>query len=300
MTATTTHLVIAMALAAACAAPVFADNPTPELASNTRYTIDAPPDPAPVDHDVDDDQSVARARAIIAALDQREKAAADSRADAEPDPPTEPSLLHALLAPAGDSGAATTLAPLDLSSEELPLGQNPTTANAEQTADIGPSGSWILQTLSALGVVIALILLIRFVFLRMSGQPRFSDARGVVKVLGRAPIGPRAHVMFLRINQRVIVVGQTPAGLNTLTELDDPHDVAWLIERVESNRTGSVTEGFKHLLNRMDRDYHPDADLSDEGNDETEYVVDRTRDGISGLLSRIRSSGTDRDREDRP
>lgn len=289
MTLQRIHVAVAMAVGLACAAPGHADPRPVDLASNPRLSIatDA----------VDDDVAIARARSILAALDEHDGVAAGDTPAAPPDTATDAQAQPTSADAVPPATGAFKLPPLDDANEDLPLGgAPPQTAEGDKRVQSNTSGSWILQTLSALGVVIALILALRYLLQRMSGQPRSSDLRGVVNVLGRAPIAPRTHVLFLRLNQRVIVVGQTPSGLNTLADLDDPEEVAWLIERVETNRSGSITEGFRHLLSRMDRDYHPDADLSDEGHDDEEHYLDRTRDGVSGLLSRMRALSDSRTR----
>lgn len=175
--------------------------------------------------------------------------------------------------------------------ERLPLG--PTNASSGDREDLAADGSdrsWILQTLAALGVVIALILLLRAFLQRLGGAPAGSTNSGLVEVVARTGIGPRTQVLFLRINQRIIVVAQSSSGLQTLTELDDPEEVAWLLGRVESAKPMSISQGFRHLMHRAERDYNrAEMAASEDGGDEQEQYVDRTRSQLSGLLSHIRT-----------
>lgn len=175
--------------------------------------------------------------------------------------------------------------------ERLPLGPTDATeGDREKLADGSSDQSWMLQTLAALGVVIGLILLVRAVLQRLGGGQAGPAGKGLVEVMARSSIGPRTQVLFLRINQRVVVVAQSSSGLQTLTELSDPEDVAWLLGQVESSKPMSISRGFQHLMQRAERDYNR-AEMAgaEDGTDEQEQYVDRTRSQLSGLLNHIRT-----------
>ncbi len=182
--------------------------------------------------------------------------------------------------------------------EQLPLGtpppdDDPNTAASAADNDYGDG--WALQTAMALGVVIGLIYVVRMVLRRANGMTAGSgSAAAVVEVLARAPVGPRAHVLLLRINERIIVAGQTQAGLNTLATFDDPDEVAGVLATVEAARPTSISSGFNKLLSQFDRGFHgPDARA--EGGDDAEHTVDRARNDVSSLLNRIRTLGSGRE-----
>lgn len=215
-------------------------------------------------------------------------AAAPSAKDAPPAVEFSPPQEHLPLgrsavpstAPRADASATsatgTPAAPAASGSAPLPAASAPV------------SGSWMLQTLTALALVIGLIVLLRTVLQRLFGPTGKSLGGRIVEVLARSTIGPKTQVLFLRINQRVVVVGQTPAGLNSLTTLDDPEDVAWLLAQVEAARPRSISTGFRQLLARFDKDYQPEAPSEGAG-DASEQFVDRTRDRLSGLITRMKS-----------
>jgi flagellar biogenesis protein FliO len=176
--------------------------------------------------------------------------------------------------------------------EALPLGRGaasslaPGAPNTE--TEPASSRSWLLQTFTALAVVIGLIYLLRLFLQKITGTGPLPGGQKLVEVLARSNIAPKTQVLFLRINQRIVVVGQTPAGLSNLTTLDDPQDVAWLLAQVQAARPLSVTQGFKQLLHRFDGDYDPAAPEVTQHND-PEQFVDRTRNQLSSLLTRIRT-----------
>jgi len=184
--------------------------------------------------------------------------------------------------------------------EKQPLGPRPAgDANAGiPQADTDPGWGWGLRTAMALGVVIALVYLARIVLRRMHGlSGSTSSNSSVVEVLARCPVGPRTHVLLLRINERIIVAGQTQAGLNTLAEVDDPDEVAGVLASIEASRPTSITSGFNKLLRQFDRG-HQMQSPEDAGTDDAEHLVDRARSDVSSLIGRIRSHGKPSDRED--
>jgi len=169
--------------------------------------------------------------------------------------------------------------------EQTPLGGKSITVGEPGELTGSGVGSWGLQTAMALGVVITLIVLIRLGLKRLHGDAGSASA-GLVEVMARVPIAPKTHVLFLRIGERVIIAGQTQAGLNTLASFDDPDDVAEMLAHVEAAKPASISEGFSKLMRQFDRGYDP---ARDEGGDGEEHVVDRTRNDLTGLLTRIRS-----------
>lgn len=187
-------------------------------------------------------------------------------------------------ADADSSGGVGEDTPLPVpAQEQRPLGI-PSGGGAPTESSPTGSGSWALQTLAALAIVIALIFVMRSLLMRLSGT-RAAGASRLVEVLARTTIGHKTQVVFLKINQRVIVAAQTPAGIDTLTVMDEPEEVAWLLGEVEAAKPMSITQSFRHVMQRFDKDFNAGAE---SGTDRSEQYVDRTRDELSGLLARIR------------
>ena len=170
--------------------------------------------------------------------------------------------------------------------EQTPLGGRPPAGDAVEQLSTGTGvGSWGLQTAMALGVVIVLVVLVRLFLRRLQGGGA-ATSPGLVEVMARVPISPKTYVLFLRIGQRIIIAGQTQAGLNTLASFDDPDDVAEVLAHVQAAKPASISEGFGKLMKQFDRGYDPNEV---EGGDSAEHVVDRARNDVSGLLTRLRS-----------
>ncbi len=177
--------------------------------------------------------------------------------------------------------------------ETLNLGASPRSHSAD-TDDQNTTADqpWLLQTLSALGIVIALIFVLRAVMRRLAGPNAPSSRGGLVEVLARTPIGPKTYILFLKISDRVIVAAQSPAGINNLTTLDDPEDVANLLQQVSAAQPASISDSFRKLMQREHEGYEEPDLTAEEGADQDEQYVDRTRDQLTSLMTRIRSLGS--------
>lgn len=187
-------------------------------------------------------------------------------------------------APRGE--AAASLPP-----DARPLGPAPTSDEERllRPKDAEPrDGAWVLKTLSSLGLVIAVILLARWGWAKMGGAVAVRGS-SVVEVLSRTTVAPRNHVLLLRVGGRVLVVGDSAAGLRTLASIEDPDEVASVLEAVTAAGGTSITRGFSQLLSRTDEEFDPQRRLADEGGDRDEHRVDSARDSMSALLSRIRT-----------
>ena len=181
--------------------------------------------------------------------------------------------------------------------EQTPLGQG---SGAERsTRSVIPSqdsdapaysGGWILSTLTALGVVIGLIFLLRLAYSKISGTPVVTTT-SAVEVLSRTSVAPKSHVLLLRVGGRVLIVGESSGGLRTLSELSEEGDVAQLLQAVETSRPQSIAGGFQHMLGKLNRDFDdPSQALTaeEQGLDNSEHQVDRARDSVASLAARLR------------
>jgi flagellar biogenesis protein FliO len=153
-----------------------------------------------------------------------------------------------------------------------------------------PDSAWLLNTLAALGAVIGLMLVLRAVVMRAVGKNAGTSRSPAVEVLSRSVVAPRSNVLLLRVGRRILVVGETPSGLRTLSDVSDPEEVASLLTLIEAAKPNSVTQTFAQALGQLNSEYTPEQRLIDEGGDENEHRIDRARDGVSGLLSKLRTS----------
>ena len=78
--------------------------------------------------------------------------------------------------------------------------------------------------------------------------------------------------------------------MSTLADVVDPDEVAQLLATVSSSQPGSLSQSFNQLLNRAGSEMdNPKSYLQEHGGDEDEHTIDRTRNELSSLLSKIKS-----------
>ena len=91
----------------------------------------------------------------------------------------------------------------------------------------------ILRTLLSLAAIIALMLGLAFLvkkYLHAGKGPRRSIVE--VELLGHRSLQPRTTVHVIKVLNRVIVVGTSEKGMQTLSEISDPETLASLEDRM--------------------------------------------------------------------
>jgi len=150
-------------------------------------------------------------------------------------------------------------------SEQLPLGQSSANLYATRASGEARSSRFgpVMQTLGALAVVIGLILILRVVFVKLSGTSGGLRAQlgaagkapsGVLFVLGRYPVSRGMSFVLLQLDQRVLLLSQTGAGFHTLAELTDADEVASIIQKVREENGESLSSKFTGMLRKFESD----------------------------------------------
>jgi flagellar biogenesis protein FliO len=189
------------------------------------------------------------------------------------------------------AGRSVSLESQSAATEAQSLGVGTAVREAEPLGERDSGGAgWAMSTLAALGLVIGLILVARFAYIRFGGR-MVAKPTQAVEVLSRTTVAPKNHVLLLRVGQRVLVVGDSNQGLRTLADVDDPEEVAGLLQATTASQPASVTNGFQQLVSRFNRDYDAADQVRDEGGDQSEIRLDKTRDTLAGLTTRLKSLG---------
>lgn len=83
---------------------------------------------------------------------------------------------------------------------------------------------WIfIKMVLSLGAVLALMFVVAYLLKRFVVSRSTPPGSGVqIEVLGRKMLQPKKSVVVLRVGPKVLVVGMSDHGLQTLTELPDP------------------------------------------------------------------------------
>lgn len=131
-------------------------------------------------------------------------------------------------------------------------------------------GSPVVRTSVALGVVLALIVLLAGIAKRVtrSGSPLAAalgasrSPAGILEVLGRYPLARGHTLVLIKIERRILLLGQTAGriragggGLVTLAVLDDPEDVASILLKVQEAEGNTTADRFRELLQKFDQSH---------------------------------------------
>ncbi len=93
---------------------------------------------------------------------------------------------------------------------------------------------WILvKTLLSLFAVIGLMVALMMVLKRylFAGRPGTSEVVEV-EILGQRALQPKRAVFVLKVMSKIVVVGMTEHGMQSLTEIDDEESLAVVEERL--------------------------------------------------------------------
>jgi hypothetical protein len=203
--------------------------------------------------------------------------------------------------------------------ELRPLGAPRPGPQIRASEDGERSGGWVMQTVLALGGVLALAVVggvvVRAIARGQGGLRASLGAggrapAGILEVIGRYPIARGSSLVLLKLDRRVLLLSQaapgrlgTGASFTTLCEITDPEEVASLLVKARDVEGDSMAERFRGLLTRFDRslDAEPGGrsvragngtdrvELWDDGRGEIP-VVDLTREptGAGGPIANLR------------
>jgi flagellar protein FliO/FliZ len=174
--------------------------------------------------------------------------------------------------------------------DDQPIRRTPA-ANTAQAATPAPTFDFDWSRLVlAMGVVIGLILLMRFVVGKMYPGVGANKGARAVRVLSRSPIAPKQQVLLLQVGRRVIVVGDSAGTLTTLSEISDGDEVATLLGQLENTELPAIPSRFSTLFGKAQDEF-----IEDEPKPAADVTVapvaeiEQAQTEISGLIDRMRS-----------
>lgn len=134
-------------------------------------------------------------------------------------------------------------------------------ATVKNETNTDAPASW-LRVLGALTVVVALIFAMRAALGRIASRGGLRAQlgaggrapSGILEVLGRYPVSRGQTLVLLRLDQRVMLLGQSSSGFRTLADFTDPSEVASLLMRTRDEDSESLSGRFRHMLSKFERD----------------------------------------------
>jgi flagellar biosynthetic protein FliO len=183
-------------------------------------------------------------------------------------------------ATAGATTRPVAVAPLESDSDlgQTPIrrgaGARPTTAPASGAATTRPAattpagvsyGFELPRVLMALGIVLGLIFLLRWVMKSFFAGGVAGAAAGsrAMQVLSRSPLSPRQQLLLVRVGRRLIVVGDSAGQMTALSEITDPDEVAALVGQLQDEKLSAASRTFGGLFTRVRKGFNGGSDPED-------------------------------------
>lgn len=156
-------------------------------------------------------------------------------------------------------------------------------AQPAATGAVGASGvldSPLVRTAGSLAIVLGLIVGLAALARKFGGKgvslaramgPGGRAPAGVLEILGRYPIARGQTLILLKVDQRVVLVGQTSprlrggnGSLSTLCEVTDSEEVASILLKTQDESGASQAKRFTGLLSAFERQ-SPDPSEEEDG-----------------------------------
>ncbi|HEX3357480.1 MAG TPA: flagellar biosynthetic protein FliO [Tepidisphaeraceae bacterium] len=107
----------------------------------------------------------------------------------------------------------------------------------------------------ALGIVITMILGLRWVGKKYFPNVAVPRSSGTMKVLSRLAISPKQQFLMIQIGKRIVVVGDSTGQMSPISEITDPEEVAGLFSQLTEERSQQSMKGFGALFHRAGTDF---------------------------------------------
>jgi len=152
------------------------------------------------------------------------------------------------------------------------------------------------QVVLSLGIVIGLILLLKWAAKRMfPGQAGIPSSRAI-QVVSRSVVSPKQQFLMLQVGKRLVVVADSGAGMSPVCEITDPDEVAELIGQIRSQATQTFGKSFMTLFGRKQEQFEVTEDSGEKSallgdgpiEDSEDPAVGMTREEIGGLMDKVR------------
>jgi flagellar biogenesis protein FliO len=109
----------------------------------------------------------------------------------------------------------------------------------------------ITTTVTSLGVVLGLFLLLVWVQRKSSGRGSMKLPGNVIETLGRAPLNGRQEMQLVRVGNKLLLLSVTANSAETLTEITDPDEIDRLSSICEHKHAGSIAASFREILSQL-------------------------------------------------
>jgi flagellar biogenesis protein FliO len=155
----------------------------------------------------------------------------------------------------------------------------------------------IPRVLAAMGIVIGLILALRYLAKRFIPGAQASRNISAVTLLGRSVLTPKHQVLLLQVGRRILVAADNGTQLTSLSEIDDPEEVALLMGQLDASRADSIGSSFGSLVGKAREHFTSGAPSDSPDATEAQLTpdvppqtveVEGARGELSSLMNKVR------------
>ena len=163
-----------------------------------------------------------------------------------------------LLVPAARAADANSARPGDPSSRTVRR-KSIGTIEERRVKQNGDDGYGWLRTLGALGLVVAMIFLARYVLRRFSATGKATGRAEAIEVVARATLGARQQLSLVRLGKKLVLVGSGPSGMSPLAEVTEPEEVTELLAEARAADRGTFARLFRRYVQSDEEKQQPAA-----------------------------------------
>ncbi len=129
------------------------------------------------------------------------------------------------------------------------------------------------RMLLSLGLVVAVILALRWGGVRVFGGAGAVKTSQVMHVVSRSIISPKQQLILVQVGRRLVMVGNSGAQLTPLAEITDADEVAELLGQARREKSETIGKTFGSWMRKAGMNFPGGSDAHSV--DETEMVADR-------------------------
>ena len=163
--------------------------------------------------------------------------------------------------------------------------------NATHGSEMNPDFS---RTAFVLAGVLALIVLIAWLFKRYIFSSRRGGSQASLKILVRSSISPRQSLCLVKLGNRLLLVGLSPGHMTTLHAIEDPDEIAMILGSLENRNPASISNTFNRIVSKEAQEYDGYPDDSVMSTDDIAHgtaatdQIHQAHGELSGLLDKVR------------
>lgn len=179
--------------------------------------------------------------------------------------------------------------------------KRPAGTTTAPTSPASPGLSW-MQVLLSLGLVIGLILALRWAGGRFFGLSSTARASRTIQVLSRSMVAPKQQLLLVQVGRRLLVLANNGSQISPLCQITRADEVAELLGQIQREKAESLGTSFSGWFGKAEEKFQdaprpqspPGDGESSRGDAEPssgpvdpELAV--TREEIGGLMDKVRS-----------